>query len=75
MKINFDWHNIMSKNTEKTSQGSDDYLETKERVQGTKSVYRQTLMDISEKALGDFKYGEQGTFAQKINEVMGSEEY
>ena len=75
MKINFDWHNIMSKNAEKTSQGLDDYLETKERVKGTKSVYRQTLMDISEKALGDFKYGEQGTFAQKINEVMGSEEY
>lgn len=75
MKINFDWHNIMSKNTEKTLQGSDDFLETKERVQGTKSVYRQTLMDISEKALGDFKYGDQGSFAEKINEVMGSEEY
>lgn len=75
MKINFDWHNIMSKNTEKTSQGADDFSEVRERVQGTKSVYGQTLVDISEKGADDFKYGEQGTIAGKIKEAMSSEEY
>ncbi len=75
MKINFDWHNLMSKNAEKTSQGLDSSLETKERVQGTRSTYRQTLVDITDKTKDDFKYGDQGTVAEKIKDAVGSEEY
>ena len=75
MKINFDWQNFMSKNTEKTSHGVEDFLDAKESAQKSKSVCRQTLVDISEKAGEDFKYGDQGTFADKINGAIASEEY
>ena len=75
MKINFDWHNFISKNTEKTSQGLDDFLENKERVHGIKSTYGQTLVDITDKGLDDFKYGDQGTLAGKISELIGNEKY
>lgn len=75
MKINFDWHNFISKNTEKTSQGSGDFLETKERVHGIKTTYGQTLVDITDKVSDDFKYGDQGTLAGKISELIGNEEY
>ena len=75
MKINLDWHNFMSKNTEKTSQESDSSLEAKERTQGTKSIYGKTLVDISDKVTDDFKYGDQGRFAEKIAEMIGNEEY
>ena len=75
MKINFDWHNMMSKNTEKTSQGLLGSLEAKEKAQEKKSIYKQTLVDISDKVTDDFKYGDQGRFAEKLTEMAGSEEY
>lgn len=75
MKINFDWHNFISKNTDKTSQGLDNFLETKERARGVISSYGQVLVDITDKVSGDFNYGDQGILAGKVSELIGSEEY
>ena len=75
MKINFDWNNFMSKNTEKVSQTLEGSIETVKKAKGTDSIYGQTLVDISDKVTDDFKYGDQGRFTEKFTEMMGSEEY
>ena len=74
MKINFDWHNFMSKNTEKTSQRLEGSFETEKKTKGTDSIYRKTVVDISEKVTDDFKYTDQGRAAEKFTEI-NSEDY
>ena len=74
MKINFDWHNFMSKNADKTSQILDSSFETETRSKGTDSIHRKTLVDISDKVTDDFKYGDQGRVAEKFTEIS-SEDY
>ena len=75
MKINFDWHNFMSNNTEKTSQTMDDSLKKDKNVKGIGSVHKQTIVDISEKVTDDFTYGDQGKVAEKIKAAMSNEDY
>ena len=74
MKINFNWHNFMTKNTEKTSQKLDSSFETEKKAKGTDSIHRKTLVDISEKVTDDFKYTDQGRAAEKFTEI-NSENY
>lgn len=74
MKINFDWHDFMSKNTEKNSQIQKDSLETEKKTQKAGSIYKQTLVDISDKVTDDFKYGDQGRVTEKFTDIS-SEEY
>ena len=74
MKINFNWHNFMSKNADKTSQILDSSFETENRSKGTDSIHRKTLVDISDKVTDDFKYGDQGRVAEKFTEIS-SEDY
>ena len=74
MKINFDWHNFMSKNTEKNSQMQNDSLETKKKTQTTGAIYKQTIVDISDKVTDDFQYGDQGRVTEKFTDIS-SEDY
>ncbi len=74
MKINFDWHNFMSKKTDKTSQIIDSSFETGKKTKGANSVYSKTLVDISEKVTDDFKYGDQGRAAEKFTEISSQED-
>ena len=75
MKINFDWHNFMSKNTEKTSQILDGSQGTVKSAKGTDSIHNKTFVDISEKVTDDFKYGDQGRVAEKLGGAISSEDY
>lgn len=75
MKINFDWHNFMSKDTEKNSQISDRTQSNEKSSVWAGSVHRKTFVDISESRMNDFKYGDQGKTAEKLNEAISSEDY
>ena len=75
MKINFDWHNMMSKNKEKTSQIVDGLVEKGKATKGTESIYNKTIVDISDKVTDDFNYGDQGKVAERLNAAMGGEDY
>ncbi|MBR4981740.1 MAG: hypothetical protein IKY94_04160, partial [Lachnospiraceae bacterium] len=75
MKINFDWHNFMSKNNDKTSQILDGSLENGKMTKATASIYKQAVVDISDEVTDNFKYGDQGKVAESLNAAMGSEEY
>lgn len=75
MKINFDWHNFMSKNNDKTSQILDGSLENGKMTKATASIHKQAVVDISDEVTDNFKYGDQGKVAESLNAAMGSEEY
>jgi len=76
MKINFDWHNFMSKNnTLRNSQISEGFESYKGQVKRTKTDYKQTIVDISDKVTDDFKYGDHGKIAERLSAAMGGEEY
>lgn len=75
MKINFDWHNFMSKNTEKTSQILDGSHGAAKSAKGTDSIHKKTFVDISEKVTDDFKYGDQGRVVEKLGGAISNEDY
>ena len=76
MKINFDWHNYMSKNDQtKNSQTTEGALNSQKNVREASSVYSQTMVDISGKLTDDFHYTDQGRLADSLKEVINSEDY
>ncbi|MBR5596591.1 MAG: hypothetical protein IKW30_04195 [Lachnospiraceae bacterium] len=76
MKINFDWQSIMSKNeTTKTSQIIDEVPFKEKNKIGTGFIHKQTIVDISDKVTDDFTYLDQGGVAEKLNGMIGSEDY
>ena len=75
MKINFDWHNFMSKNdTNKTSQIIDNTPTSGKDVKGAESIHNRTIIDISDKVTDDFTYLDQGLVAEKLTGGMNSED-
>lgn len=75
MKINFDWQKFMPKNTEKKSKISEGFVETDKKAKGTVPIHKQTVVDISDKVTDDFKYGDQGKVAERLNTAVNSEEF
>ena len=75
MKINFDWHNFMSKNnTNKTSQIIDSAPASGKDIKGAESIHNKTIIDISDKVTDDFTYLDQGLVAEKLAGGMNSED-
>ena len=75
MKINFDWHNFMSKNnTKNTSQIIDNTPTSGKDVKGAESIHNRNLVDISDKVTDDFTYLDQGLVAEKLAGGMSSED-
>ena len=75
MKINFDWQNIMQKKSVNPSKIIDDSKNVGKTSGEMKSIHKKTIVDISEKVTDDFKYGDQGGAAEKLNEAISSENY
>ena len=75
MKINFEWHNFMSKNKDKTSQVLEGSLENEKKAKMSQSIHKSTLVDISDEVTDNFKYGDQGKAAERLKAAMGGEEY
>ena len=75
MKINFDWHNYMSKDTEKNSKISESIRNNGKQSVWTELVHENTFFQVSQKAMKDFNYGDQGTVAEQWNEIINSEEF
>ena len=75
MKINFDWHNFMSKNnTNKTSQIIDSAPVSGKSFKGAESIHNKTIVDISDKVTDDFTLLDQGLVAEKLAGGMSSED-
>lgn len=75
MKINFDWHNFMSKNnTNNTSQIIDSAPASGKNIKGAESIHNKTIIDISDKVTDDFTYLDQGSVAEKLAGGMNSED-
>lgn len=76
MKINFDWHNYMSKTeSEKKSYIAETKSSHETRTRGTKRIYDRTIVDISDKVTDDLPYTDQGLAAEKLKGIMDSEDY
>ena len=75
MKINFEWHNFMSKNKDKTSQILEGSLGSEKKAKTPQSIHKSAFVDISDEVTDNFKYGDQGKVAERLNAAMGSEEY
>ena len=75
MKINFDWHNFMSKNnTNKASQIIDGAPASGKDIKGAESIHNKTIVDISDKVTDDFHYSDQGLVAEKLTGGMSSQD-
>lgn len=75
MKINFDWHNFMSKsNTNKASQIIDSAPASGKDIKGAESIHNKTIVDISDKVTDDFNYSNQGLVAEKLAGGMNSKD-
>ena len=75
MKINFDWHNYMSKNKDKTSQSLEGALDNEKKAKKSQLTHKSAFVDISDEVTDNFKYGDQGKVAESLNAAMGNEEY
>ena len=75
MKINFDWQNFISKKSANNSKIIDDPTIAGKTSEEKKSIHKKTFVDISEKVTDDFKYGDQGGTAEKLNKAISSESY
>ena len=76
MKINFDWHNFMSKNnTNNTSQIIDSASVSGKDIKGAESIHKKTIIDISDKVTDDFNYLDQGLVAEKLAGGMKSGDF
>ena len=78
MKINFDWQNFMSKNETRKSvevTDSDSYSYTHSTKNKTGKIYKDTIVDISDKVTDNFTYLDNGVVAEKLNGIVGDEDY
>ena len=75
MKIYFDWQNLISKKSANNSKIIDDSPIIGKNLEEKKSIHKKNFVDISEKVTDDFKYGDQGGTAEKLNEAISSENY
>ena len=75
MKINFDWHNLMSKNnTNKNSQIIDSAPASGKDIKGAESIHNKTIVDISDKVTDDLNFLNQGLVPEKLTGGMNSED-
>ncbi len=76
MKINFDWHNFMSKNKEeKTFQIQNGSADSEKNVKRAGTAYNRTIVDISDNVTDNFTYSDHGQVAEKLNGIMNSDDY
>lgn len=74
MKINFDWHNYMSKGTDKTSTWSEESKDLY-HIGKTKIMQGNAILDLSESHESDFLFGNQAMDVQKFGEAGFDEQY
>lgn len=76
MKINFDWHEFMSKKErEKTSYNIENRPSLNTKTRKAEGAYNRTIVDISDKVTDDFHYADQGMVTEKLKSMIGNEDY
>ena len=76
MKINFEWHDLVSKNkNEKTSQMQNNSVISGKEIRKTNRSYQQTIVDISDKVMDEFSYSDQRALTDKSAGAMDSDDY
>ena len=76
MKINFEWHDFISKSkNEKISQMQNNSVISGKENRKTNRSYQQIMVDFSDEVMDDFCYSDHRTLAEKPGGEMNSDDY